>query len=86
VCLRAVLDVVVKRKIPNPRQESNPRTPIIQPTVQHYTEYLHINIGFGNQWLQEYVIIYADVLLIELQICECGFNTHLCSSDLRDQE
>jgi hypothetical protein len=26
----------VKRKIPNPCQESNPRTPIIQPIAQHY--------------------------------------------------
>jgi hypothetical protein len=26
---RAVLDVVVERKIPNPRRESNPRTPIV---------------------------------------------------------
>jgi hypothetical protein len=28
---RAVLDAVVKRKIPSPRQESNPRIPIVQP-------------------------------------------------------
>jgi hypothetical protein len=34
---RTVLDVVVKRKIPNPRWELNPRTPIIQPITQHYT-------------------------------------------------
>jgi hypothetical protein len=27
---RAVLDAVVKRKIPSPRRESNPRTPIVQ--------------------------------------------------------
>jgi hypothetical protein len=26
---RAVLDAMVKRKIPSPRQESNPRTPIV---------------------------------------------------------
>jgi len=30
---RAILDVVVKRKIPSSRRESNPRTPIIQPVV-----------------------------------------------------
>jgi hypothetical protein len=30
---RAVLDAVVKRKIPNPRRESNPKTPIVQPTA-----------------------------------------------------
>jgi hypothetical protein len=33
---RAVLDAVVKRKIPSPRRESNPRTPIVQPVVQLY--------------------------------------------------
>jgi hypothetical protein len=32
----AVLDVVVKRKIPSPRRKSNPRTPIVQP-VAHAT-------------------------------------------------
>jgi hypothetical protein len=35
---RAVLDAVVKRKIPSPRQESNPRTPIVQPVAQRYTD------------------------------------------------
>jgi hypothetical protein len=36
--LRAVLDMVMKRKIPNPRWESNPRTPIVQPVSQSYTD------------------------------------------------
>jgi hypothetical protein len=31
---RAVLDTVVKRKIPSPRRQSNPRTPIIQLVAQ----------------------------------------------------
>jgi hypothetical protein len=31
---RAVLDAVVKRKIPSPRRESKPRTPIVQPVAQ----------------------------------------------------
>jgi len=31
---RAVLDAVVKRKIPSPRRESNPRTPVVQPVAQ----------------------------------------------------
>jgi hypothetical protein len=35
---RAVLDTVVKRKIPSPRRESNPRTPIIQPVAQETNE------------------------------------------------
>jgi hypothetical protein len=36
---RAVLDAVVKRKIPNPRRESNPTTPIIQPVAQRYSDW-----------------------------------------------
>jgi hypothetical protein len=35
---RAVLDAVVKRKIPSLRRESNSRTPIIQPVAQRYTD------------------------------------------------
>jgi hypothetical protein len=35
---RAVLDAVVKRKIPNLRRESNPGTPIVQPVAQRYTD------------------------------------------------
>jgi hypothetical protein len=38
VCLRAILDAVVKRKIPSLRRESNPRTPIVQPIAQRYTD------------------------------------------------
>jgi hypothetical protein len=36
---RAVLDAVAKRKIPSPLRESNPRTPIVQPVAQRYTEF-----------------------------------------------
>jgi hypothetical protein len=36
---RAVLVVVVKRKISSPRRESNPRTPIVQPVAQRYTDW-----------------------------------------------
>jgi hypothetical protein len=35
---RTILDVVVKRKIPSPRRESNPRIPIVQPVAQRYTD------------------------------------------------
>jgi hypothetical protein len=35
---RAVLDVVVKRKIPSHRRESNPRTLIVQPVTQRYPD------------------------------------------------
>jgi len=33
---RAVLDAVVKGKIPSPRRNSKPRTPIVQPIAQRY--------------------------------------------------
>jgi hypothetical protein len=35
---RAVLNAVVKRKIPNLRRESNPRIPIVPPAAQRYTD------------------------------------------------
>jgi hypothetical protein len=35
---RAVLDAVVKRKIPNPRRKSNHEIPIVQLVVQRYTD------------------------------------------------
>jgi hypothetical protein len=36
---RAVLDAMVKRKIPCPSRKSNPRTPIVQPVAQRYTDW-----------------------------------------------
>jgi hypothetical protein len=36
---RAGLDAVVKRNIPSPRRESKPRTPIVQPIAQRYTDW-----------------------------------------------
>jgi hypothetical protein len=39
VSLRAILDVVVKRKIPSPHWKSNLRTPIVQPIAQRYTDW-----------------------------------------------
>jgi hypothetical protein len=35
---RAVQDAVVKRKIPSPHWESNPRTSIVQPVAQRSTD------------------------------------------------
>jgi hypothetical protein len=35
---KAGLDAVAKRKIPTPCRESNPRTPIVQPAAQRYTD------------------------------------------------
>jgi hypothetical protein len=36
---RAVLDAVVKRKIPSPHRESEPRTLIVHPVAQRYTDW-----------------------------------------------
>jgi hypothetical protein len=36
---RAVLDAVVKRKVPSSCRESNPRTPIVQSVAQRYTDW-----------------------------------------------
>jgi hypothetical protein len=35
---RAVLNAMVKREIPSPCRKSNPRTPIVQPIAQRYTD------------------------------------------------
>jgi len=35
---RAIMDAVVKRNIPSPLQEPNPRTLIVQPVAQRYTK------------------------------------------------
>jgi hypothetical protein len=47
---RAGRDAVVKKRIPSPRRESNPRTPIIQPVAQRYTDYYSnkANYQFGS--------------------------------------
>jgi hypothetical protein len=42
----AVLDVAVKRKIPSPCQESNPRTPVVQPVAQCYTNCIFLKYIF----------------------------------------
>jgi hypothetical protein len=39
VAPRAVLDAAVKRKIPSPSRKSNPRTSIVQPVAQRYTDW-----------------------------------------------
>jgi hypothetical protein len=45
---RAVLDAVVKSKIPSHRRESNPRTPIFQPVAQRYTDWAITALGVGK--------------------------------------
>jgi hypothetical protein len=57
---RAVLDAVAKRKIPSPRWESNPRTPIVQPvtmkivvwsSVAHSVENLVFIVTINLNWI-----------------------------------
>jgi hypothetical protein len=45
---RTILDPVVKRKIPSPRRESNPRTPVFQPVAQRYTDSAITALSFDN--------------------------------------
>jgi hypothetical protein len=51
---RAILDAVVKRQIPSHRQESNPRTPIVQPVAQRLTGLLPLadiqRKNVSSQW------------------------------------
>jgi hypothetical protein len=47
---RTVLDAVVKRKIPSPRRESNPRTPIVQSVWWSRTA-LPVSIHMNTPWL-----------------------------------
>jgi hypothetical protein len=55
----AVQDAAVNRKIPSPRRESNPRTPIIQPVatpteqprLQFLTTVSYLTCRDGEDWL-----------------------------------
>jgi hypothetical protein len=44
-----VLDAEVRRKIPRPLRESNPRTPIVQPVAQCYTDWATLYKG-NYEW------------------------------------
>jgi hypothetical protein len=63
---RAILDVVVKRRIPSPCQESNPRTPIIQPVAQCYTNWA-ITWGWNERLFLHHVV--ASYLLWHASCC-----------------
>jgi hypothetical protein len=61
---RAVLDAVVKRKIPSSRRESNPRTPNFQLVAQRYTDWA-ITALKQDKYPLNYVI-WRDILLARL--------------------
>jgi hypothetical protein len=64
---RALLNAAVERKIPSPRRESNPRTPIVQAIAQRYTDWAitalffyvvlsNIDKGLVMNWFTEQVL------------------------------
>jgi hypothetical protein len=57
---RTVLDAVVKRKIPSPRRESKPRTPIVQPVAHDCAITAHYSFkGFNNYFLVWFCIAFC---------------------------
>jgi hypothetical protein len=62
---RAVLDAVARRKIPSPRRESNPRTPIVQPVAQRYTDWaITALINHSSKlYRMAYILIPPDKIL-----------------------
>jgi hypothetical protein len=61
---RAVLDAVVKRKIPSPRRESNPRTPIVQPVSQLYTDRAIMDLTLYGKYINDFYILRRVPVLI----------------------
>jgi hypothetical protein len=55
---RAILDAVVKRKIPSPRRESNPRIPIIQSVVLIPPRFF-VNSPTINEQQQQWVSMWS---------------------------
>jgi hypothetical protein len=67
---RAVMDAVVKRKIPSLCRESNHRTPMVQSVAQRYTDWLE------NLFLL-IIIIIIIVIFQELGLLACsGFRIY----------
>jgi hypothetical protein len=61
---RAVLDAVVKRKIPSSRRESKPITPIVQPVAERYTDWAITALR----------LIYINIFLISMKFSnDCCF-------------
>jgi hypothetical protein len=61
---------VVKRKIPSPCWESNPRTPIVQPIAQHYTDWAIMARRIRRIWLKIqilYCLMYTSIWQSTLQ-------------------
>jgi hypothetical protein len=65
---RAVLNTVVMRKIPSPRGESKPRTPIVQPVVSRYTDWAIIIIIIIIITIIIIIIIVVVVVIVVIVI------------------
>jgi hypothetical protein len=59
---RTVLDAVVKRKIPSPHRESKPRTPVVQPVAQRYTDWAIIFVGSWRWCISIKRIVFLDFI------------------------
>jgi hypothetical protein len=75
---RAILDMVVKRKIPSPRKKLNPTTPIVQPIAQCYTDLAITTLYFVGMKRYQYVMeVVLSKLMIYFSQCllvsKCGF-------------
>jgi hypothetical protein len=53
---RAVLDAAMKIKIPSPRRESIPRTPIVQSVAQRYTDWTITALYIFRVYLKTYPV------------------------------
>jgi hypothetical protein len=68
---KTVLDAMVKRKIPRPRRESNPRTPIVQPIAQRYTTELNFANSLDtvlNELAQQRLLIFHIPHLMSISV------------------
>jgi hypothetical protein len=58
---------MVKRKIPSPLRELNPRTPTVQPVAQRYTDWAIIIIII----IIIIVVVVVVIIIILLLTCQC---------------
>jgi hypothetical protein len=77
VCLRAVLDAVVKRKNPSTRQETNPRNPIVQPVAQRYTDWAITALLHFAQIPNILLSNFSQMLSIHVYLRALGWNNKL---------
>jgi hypothetical protein len=57
---------VVKRKIPSLHRESKPRTPIVQPLAQRYTDWA-VTAPAGS--FREIVKLFNQLVFMHLEFC-----------------